>query len=71
MGVTTDIVVHIYADNDKNDYEIKSMINKPLFRVWIDKLFIHRNTFENEKDYGVIKERIIDTSYPIKIKRDV
>lgn len=51
--------VHIYIDNDVDDYEIYKISNlvKPLGI----KVFMHRNTFPGEKDYGVCKEKIKDT----------
>ena len=52
------LVLHIYSDNDKSDYENMKVINNPLNNCWIDKAYIHRNTFEYEKDFGVPKERI-------------
>ena len=58
MGVNTDVILHLYSDNDKSDYENMKVINNALNKCWIDKAFIHRNTFENEKDFGVPKERI-------------
>lgn len=58
--------IHIYPDNDKsgNDYKMKSIseICKPLDIP----VYIHRNTFPGEKDFGVPRERIQETIYQIK-----
>ena len=60
MGINTGIILHIYADNDKDDAMIVGQL-RPLL-MWIDKLYIHRNAYEGAKDYGVCREMIIDTS---------
>ena len=63
MGLNTGIDLHIYADNDKKDISILRMIKKiPGIEHWIDNVIFHRNGFINEKDYGVPKSRISDTS---------
>lgn len=66
MGVNTDLIIHLYSDNDKSDYENMNTINNPLNNCWIDEAFIHRNTFENEKDFGVPKERIHESYIKVK-----
>ena len=66
MGVNTGIILHIYSDNDKSDYENMKVINNPLNNCWIDKAYIHRNTFEYEKDFGVPKERIKESYIQVK-----
>ena len=50
--------LHIYLDNDIDNRSIYNVINQ--VRMFCDSIFIHRNQFPNEKDYGVPKERIID-----------
>ena len=42
------------------------VINNPLNNCWIDKAYIHRNTFEYEKDFGVPKERIKESYIQVK-----
>lgn len=66
MGVNTDMILHIYSDNDKLDYENMKVINNPLNNCWIDKAFIHRNTFDHEKDFGVPKDRIKESFIQVK-----
>lgn len=53
--------VHIYCDNDKTDMEeFQVLLKHPEVIPWIKKLYFHRNTFKDEKDYGVPKDRIQD-----------
>lgn len=66
QGVTTDINLHIFADNDKSDKEILQMFQNSFYRIWIDKIIIHRNSYPGEKDFGVPKERINDYKYILK-----
>ncbi len=55
--------LHIYADNDvSNDKILRSLNYTNIYGI---RVFIHRNTFEGEKDYGVPIERIIDSIYKI------
>ena len=42
------------------------VINNPLNNCWIDQAYIHRNTFEHEKDFGVPKERILESKIQVK-----
>lgn len=51
--------LHIYIDNDIDDYEIHKIAN--LLRPIGCRIFMHRNTFPGEKDYGVPKDRIKDS----------
>jgi hypothetical protein len=51
-------IFHLYIDNDVSDYEIK-----PIFELLSPigiKLFIHRNIYPGEKDFGVKLEKIKD-----------
>lgn len=66
-GINTGIHLHIYSDSDKTDENHKYYLFKksPLY-VWCDAIYIHRNGSIGEKDYGVPKERIIDTFKKIK-----
>lgn len=50
--------IHIYMDNDQNMYQMYDISN--LLRYFNIPLYIHKNSFENEKDYGVPSSRIID-----------
>ena len=50
--------IHIYMDNDQDMYQMYDISN--LLRYFNIPLYIHRNSFENEKDYGVPASRIID-----------
>lgn len=65
-GVTTNIILHVYADADKSDKEILNTFNNEFYNIWIDSIIIHRNIISGEKDYGVAKDRINDFSYKIK-----
>lgn len=67
-GINTGINLHIYADNDKTDFQQrKSLFNKDFYLYeWIDHIHFHRNGYKNEKDYGVPMSRIIDTRRRIK-----
>ena len=52
-------IFHIYLDNDVSTYDIngyRSILNNFHFMY-----YFHRNTYPDEKDYGVPGERIIDT----------
>lgn len=66
MGVNTDLIIHLYSDNDKSDYENIKVLNNSINVCWIDHAFIHRNILENEKDFGVPKDRISESSIQIK-----
>lgn len=54
-----DCEIHLFSDNDVSDNDIKKIIN------YSENIFIpisiHMNQKENEKDYGVVKERISDS----------
>lgn len=75
VGLNTHINLHIYADKDKTDYNhikyLRSIQDAEL--LWIDNIYIHRNGYTDietnitEKDYGIPKERIIDTAKRLKI----
>lgn len=51
--------IHIYIDNDISQYDIMAYRNL-LLNLNIRFVF-HRNTYEDEKDFGVPGNRIIDT----------
>lgn len=66
MGVNTDLVIHLYSDNDKTDRENMKVLNDSLNSCWIDHAFIHRNIFDNEKDFGVPANRINEAYIQVK-----
>ena len=68
IGITTDINLHLYSDADKSDKDHLNMLKKSLYKIWIDNVYIHRNIYENEKDFGVSKDKIIDYSYKLRFK---
>lgn len=51
--------LHIYADNDIEMYELEKINN--FLRPYGNKIYVHFNTFPNEKDFGVDKMHIIDS----------
>ena len=66
-GLNTGVRFHIYSDNDKSDWDHrKYLFNKNYLTEWIDRIYLHRNRFANEKDYGVPISRIHDTQRTIK-----
>lgn len=69
MGVNTGIVIHLYSDNDKSDSENMKVLSTALNKAWIDTAYIHRNMFENEKDFGVPSYRIKDSKIKVIEKR--
>lgn len=57
--------IHFYPDNDKfgTDETIRKIVNKipdPFIPI-----YIHRNTMPGEKDFGVPKDRIRESIYPL------
>lgn len=50
---------HIYIDNDIDIYPLKEYKDL-LYEMYID-VYIHKNTYKDEKDYGVPLSRITDT----------
>ena len=65
-GVNTDINLQIYSDGDKSDDDHLRLLSNPLYRIWIDNIMIHRNTYSGEKDFGVPLNRITEYMYPLK-----
>lgn len=51
--------LHIYADNDVPNNKV--LYGLDYLRLYGCRVFIHRNTFAGEKDYGVPRNRIIDS----------
>jgi len=52
--------IHIYPDNDINDYKLDYLILNKI-NMLAGNIYIHRNAFPNEKDYGVPMSRIKDS----------
>lgn len=70
QGLNTGLNIHIYSDNDKTDYDhFKYLFKRSNVTEWVNTLKIHRNGFEHEKDYGVPKDRIVDTSRILQLVR--
>lgn len=68
LGITTDINLHIYADNDKSDYEVKKSVLKSAdIRPWVKSIYIHRNSSEGNKDFGVAPKYIRESVKKIKM----
>ena len=67
MGVDTDVVLHIYSDNDKGDFEHRRSLKKYGIPIWLDQVIVHRNGYPGEKDFGVPKSRIKEYSYELKL----
>jgi len=65
------INLYVYADNDKTDSAIKrQLLNKKVGLVnYIDNMSIIRNSFPNEKDFGVPNNRIKPSYKKIIIPR--
>ena len=51
--------LHIYVDNDVDNYEMYKVAD--LLKPMSVDIYVHRNTYPGEKDYGVTKDHIIDT----------
>lgn len=56
--------IHIYMDNDQGTKQIFEIAE--LLEYFNIPLYLHNNAYQNEKDYGVPKERIIDNKRRIK-----
>lgn len=50
--------IHIYMDNDQSMKQIYNIAN--LLQYFCIPLYVHNNSFPNEKDYGVPSSNIID-----------
>lgn len=65
-GINTGINLHLYADKDKSDsFHMKYLMYNSELYQWCDKIIIHRNQYDGEKDYGVHKDHIIDSYHTI------
>lgn len=51
--------LHIYVDNDVDNYEIMKISS--LLKPYGICIYLHRNTYPGEKDYGVSADRITDS----------
>ena len=51
--------IHIYPDNDVSDRELEYLILRSI-KLLSANIYIHRNGYNNEKDYGVPLSRIKD-----------
>ena len=61
-GINTGINLHLYADKDKSDrFHMDYLMKDSNLYQWCDKIIIHRNRYEGEKDYGVPKNKIVDS----------
>ncbi len=49
------MIIHFYPDNDIDDYKISRIKND--LRIY-NNIYIHRNLYPGEKDFGVRKEKI-------------
>ena len=63
IGICTNLNLHIYSDNDKSDEDHIKLVDNNFYNIWVDKIYIHRNTYEDEKDFGVPKEKINEVTY--------
>lgn len=66
-GVNTGINLHIYSDNDKTDEDHLRLLRKPFYQTWLDNVIIHRNVYQDRKDFGVSLNEISEYSYPLKL----
>lgn len=66
-GINTNVTVRIYSDNDKTDWNHKKyLFNGSYLTEWIDHIYLHRNKYPQEKDYGVPANKITDTRRILK-----
>lgn len=63
MGIYN-MEIHIYKDNDQTMHQIYDIAQ--LLQYFNVPLYVHNNAYQNEKDYGVPKERIIDNIMKIQ-----
>lgn len=70
FGAGGNIILHVYCDNDKSDYEqIKIIRNRREMLPWVREAWFHRNRMEPyEKDYGIPVERIRDEKRKVIIE---
>lgn len=58
-GICTHLNIHIYADKDKSDSDHRKLIKKSSINEFMEHIWIHRNGYYGEKDYGVPRDRIM------------
>lgn len=61
---TPNIIIHIYADKDIDRYDIVDLAE--FLNAFKIPIYLHRNIYRNEKDFGVPPNRIIDSIERIK-----
>lgn len=65
-GINTGIHLHLYSDADKSDWDHRRYLSNAFgITEWMDHIYIHRNQFNREKDYGVPLSHIIDSKKEI------
>ena len=57
-GINTGLNIHIYSDNDKTDNDHYKYLYRNSLIEWLDHIYIHRNLYPGEKDFGVSVDRI-------------
>ena len=63
LHIGPNMVIDLYPDNDVPDSDIYRMIRK--FTIINIPIYIHRNTFGDEKDFGVDLSRIKEWTYKL------
>ncbi|MBR2247525.1 MAG: hypothetical protein IJ880_10925 [Bacilli bacterium] len=58
LKLSPNLIIHVYPDNDVDDSSIRMYANK--FTDIGIQIYIHRNVFESENDFGVRLDRISD-----------
>lgn len=58
------IILNIYPDNDVSDNALHYYLRR-LYKLSVP-IYFHRNTFKDEKDFGVTKERIKEVIYKVR-----
>ena len=58
------LVIHLYPDNDKYGDRAKMEYIRNFLRPLRIPIYVHRNIAPNEKDFGVSKDRIIESIIP-------
>ena len=57
------IIIHLYPDNDVSQYELQYFIDK-IKNIGIN-VYIHRNSYPGEKDFGVPINKIQESVYKV------
>ena len=54
LGFNTDLIINIYADNDKSDKDIIIPLRRSKnITPFLKKVYLYRNRYEGQKDFGV------------------